>query len=205
MGLTEDDIKKMKVADLRKQLSDRGITLTGPSRKNVLVKKLIDFVKKEREEEEAEAEAEAEAEVEEEVEEEVEAEAEAEAEVEVEAEAEKIIIKEPSGPKAGEIILQRLEAKNEEDLTQVEKDILAAKARNAKFASEEATFTVSEGHKRKLRAQRFGPMPVTKKTKFEAKFENKKEEKEVVDDDEQKKRNARASRFGQPEVPKTKV
>merc|ERR1712080_786122 len=126
-------------------------------------------------------------------------EAEAE-EVEEEKESAEFVIPEgePSGPKAGEIIIQRLEAKDEDELTTVERDILAAKARTSKFSTDgvEETFEVSEAHKRKLREQRFGPMP--KRGRVSLSGEEKISE---VDEEEQKKRDARASRFGQPEAP----
>lgn len=230
MSLSPAKIKSLKVADLRKQLTQRKVDYAGLTRKAQLVAKLTSVIKAEEEEAAAaEAEAQAEEVVEEaevaeevaeeaEVAEEVEAEAEAEVEVEVEVEAEAEVEVEaepeaaaeepaameevstfvvegpPSGPNAQDAILNKLDAKDEGDLTSVEKDIVAARARNDKFTSDGAdvvTFKISDELKRKLRAERFGPITV-----FDNRRKNKKAKiSEDVDESERKRRDARALRF----------
>merc|ERR1712150_323554 len=115
----------------------------------------------------------------------------------------------PSGPDANVAILSSLESKGEEELTQVEKDIIAAKARQAKFNndSDEATpFRISDELKRRLRAQRFGAITVPAKRRKgndgNPASTTVAMEEVPVDDEEAKKRAARAARFGgQPGEP----
>merc|ERR1712110_691063 len=100
-------------------------------------------------------------------------------------------------------ILAKIGGKSEDELSQVEKDIIAAKARSEKFNSgdEAKAFRISDELKRRLRAQRFGPLPTAKRQKKgEAKPKSVMEEI-PVDDVEQKKRAARAARFGGEPIP----
>merc|ERR1712113_1288729 len=95
---------------------------------------------------------------------------EAEVAAEMEAEKEEAVSppKKPSGPNAQVAILSKLEAKEENELTQVEKDIMAAKARSAKFGKKASeSFHISDELKRRLRAERFGLSPASKRQKTE--------------------------------------
>jgi len=237
--LTEARIKIMKVADLRKNLIDRGLDLGRGAKKSTLIRKLIEAVAKEKSEllakkaaaakkaqleaaaaaaaaAAAEAEAEAAAAAEAEAAavadnmEEDEAEEEEEEEEEDEKKESEDTFEVPdviSGPDAQATILAKLESKNADELTPVEQDILSAKARNAKFtANGEAPkeFEISEEARRKLREQRFGPItvPFGKKRNIGTKGLGgikKPKMTEVIDDEEKKKRDARATRFAQTE------
>lgn len=116
---------------------------------------------------------------------------------------------------AQDTILAKLDAKDESELTTIEKDILAARERNDKFSGEESekgAFQISDDLRKKMRAQRFGPITTPAKSGRKRSARTSPGEDEgakkakistdvAVDEDELKKRNARNERFsftGQP-------
>merc|ERR1712233_285042 len=121
----------------------------------------------------------------------------------VEEPAKFVVTGPPSGPKAEIAIITKLQNKSEEDLTSVERDILAAHARQDKFSTgEDTNFKISDELKRKLRAQRFGPVVLDNPRRKKARMSD------AVDDEERRKREARAARFsftGQPDEKPTEA
>jgi len=213
--LTPAKVKSMKVGDLRKELSDRGLQSSG------LKSALIDRLSKELEvkepvveekaaeeevvEEAAEevAEEAAEVAVEEAVEEATEEATEATEEVVAEEAAPAAEPKKAPSTLAG--LLEQISSKSEEELTTFEKDVAARKKRADKFGM---TFKLTDSEMQSIRASRFGvqtskgkrgtelaPADVEKLSKRAKRFGVVTAQSGLGDVEEQKKRDARAKRF----------
>jgi len=220
-ALTPQKVKEMKVADLRKELSDRGLVSTGL--KAALIERLskeieggeegaeaAEVVEEKAAEEEAAEEAveeAAEEAVEEAAEEVVEDAAEEVAEEEVAEEAAPAAEpKKPPTTLAG--LLEQIASKSEEELTTFEKDVAARKKRADKFGS---VFKLSDSEMHSLRSARFGvqtaahspgkrgaklaPADIEKLSKRAKRFGVVTAQSGLGDVEEEKKRAARAKRF----------
>jgi len=107
---------------------------------------------------------------------------------------------EPSGPDAAAMLLAKIEAKNEDERTEVEKEILASKSRATKFADDGAaqkSFVMSEADRRKLRLAKWGPVPERKRAGKKKAAAPAKKAKVVVEmsEEEKAKMEARKKKF----------
>jgi len=191
MSLTVEKVKTMLVADLRKALTDRDLSIKGV--KTALIKRLTASI---------EAEVEEEDDVMDDAPEEVEAEA--EAEVEAEAEAEDAEPAKPISTLAG--LLEKIAAKSEDELTDSDKDVLQRKKRAEKFGQE---FKLNDGEMSALRRARFGVQTakgkrgkvehsteeLEKMSKRSKRFGGVTTQSGMTDPEEQAKMDARAKRF----------
>jgi len=179
MSITTLKAKTMKVADLRKELSDRGLNSTGL--KSSLVKRLIADIEKKKKKKASSVVVEEKKEV-------------------SNGDVSKVTPTTLSG------LLKSIESKAEDELTEFEKNVKKRKARAEKFGT---AFKLNDAEMADLRRERFGiqtaKLPLGKRGLTEAEKEKMSKRARrfgsnttasgMLDEEEKKKREARSKRF----------